>query len=114
MRAAHPMECRWSVSTVDLLEDLGHVVMQANSGERVTGYSDLPANKLANLPRLPKLHQQEQLRPEIEKLFDIACGRKPKMDAQRVPTHIMIRALAQSPYLADVILGRRVSSRPTR
>ncbi len=97
-----------------MLWDLGQVVIEANSGERVTGCRDLPASKLANLARLAKPHQQEQLRPEIEKPYDIACSRNPKMGAQRVPTHIIIRALAQSRHLADVISGRRVSSRPTR
>ena len=37
-----------------------------------TGYTDLPASKLANLPRLAKPYQQAQLQAEIEKLLDIA------------------------------------------
>jgi CheY-like chemotaxis protein len=103
------------MSTVDMLEDLGHVVIEANSGQRAleildgrrdidlmmtdqampgmtgiqlaeivrskrpqmpvllaTGYTDLPASKLANLPRLAKPYQQAQLQAEIEKLLDIA------------------------------------------
>jgi CheY-like chemotaxis protein len=104
-----------AMSTVDMLEDLGHVVIEANSGQRAleiidvrrdidlmltdqampgmtgiqlaeivrskrphlpvllaTGYTDLPASKLANLPRLSKPYQQAQLQAEIEKLLDIA------------------------------------------
>jgi PAS domain S-box-containing protein len=104
-----------AMSTVDMLEDLGHVVIEANSGQRAleiidvrrdidlmmtdqampgmtgiqlaeivrlkrphmpvllaTGYTDLPASKLANLPRLAKPYQQAQLQAEIEKLLDIA------------------------------------------
>jgi PAS domain S-box-containing protein len=104
-----------AMSTVDMLEDLGHVVIEANSGKRAleiidggqdidlmmtdqampgmtgiqlaeivrskrpnlpvllaTGYTDLPASKLANLPRLSKPYQQSQLQAEIEKLLDIA------------------------------------------
>jgi hypothetical protein len=37
-----------------------------------TGYADLPAGRLANLPRLAKPYQQAQLQAEIEKLLDIA------------------------------------------
>ena len=104
-----------AMSTVDMLEDLGHVVIEANSGKRAleiidggqdidlmmtdqampgmtgiqlaeivrskrphlpvllaTGYTDLPASKLANLPRLSKPYQQAQLQAEIEKLLDTA------------------------------------------
>jgi PAS domain S-box-containing protein len=104
-----------AMSTVDMLEDLGHTVIEANSGKRAleiidggqdidlmmtdqampgmtgiqlaeivrskrpnlpvllaTGYTDLPASKLANLPRLSKPYQQAQLQAEIEKLLDIA------------------------------------------
>jgi signal transduction histidine kinase/FixJ family two-component response regulator len=104
-----------AMSTVDMLEDLGHTAIEANSGERAleiidagrdidlmmtdqampgmtgiqlaeivrarrphlpvllaTGYADLPASKLANLPRLSKPYQQSQLQAEIEKLLDIA------------------------------------------
>ena len=104
-----------AMSTVDMLEDLGHVVIEANSGQRAleiidggqdidlmmtdqampgmtgiqlaeivrskrpnlpvllaTGYTDLPASKLANLPRLSKPYRQAQLQAEIEKLLDIA------------------------------------------
>jgi PAS domain S-box-containing protein len=104
-----------AMSTVDMLEDLGHVVIEANSAKRAleiidagqdidimmtdqampgmtgiqlaeivrskrpnlpvllaTGYADLPASKLANLPRLSKPYQQAQLQAEIEKLLDIA------------------------------------------
>jgi PAS domain S-box-containing protein len=104
-----------AMSTVDMLEDLGHVVIEANSGQRAleiidggqnidlmmtdqampgmtgiqlaeivrskrphlpvllaTGFTDLPASKLANLPRLSKPYQQAQLQAEIEKLLDIA------------------------------------------
>jgi PAS domain S-box-containing protein len=104
-----------AMSTVGMLEDLGHVVIEANSGERAleilaggqdidlmmtdqampgmtgiqlaemvrvrrpqlpvllaTGYTDLPASKLANLPRLSKPYQQAQLQAEIEKLLDNA------------------------------------------
>jgi CheY-like chemotaxis protein len=104
-----------AMSTVDMLEDLGHVVIEANSGKRAleiidggqdidlmmtdqampgmtgiqlaeivrtkrpnlpvllaTGYTDLPASRLANLPRLSKPYQQSQLQAEIEKLLDIA------------------------------------------
>jgi PAS domain S-box-containing protein len=104
-----------AMSTVDMLEDLGHIVIEANSGKRAleiidggqdidlmmtdqampgmtgiqlaeavrskrpnlpvllaTGYTDLPASKLANLPRLSKPYQQAQLQAEIEKLLDIA------------------------------------------
>jgi CheY-like chemotaxis protein len=35
-----------------------------------TGYTDLPAGKMANLPRLSKPYQQAQLQAEIEKLLD--------------------------------------------
>jgi signal transduction histidine kinase len=35
-----------------------------------TGYTDLPAGKAANLPRLSKPYQQAQLQAEIEKLLD--------------------------------------------
>jgi CheY-like chemotaxis protein len=35
-----------------------------------TGYTDLPASKVANLPRLSKPYQQAQLQAEIEKLLD--------------------------------------------
>ena len=102
-----------AMSTVDMLEDLGHTAIEANSGERAleiieagqaidlmvtdqampgmtgirlaeivrskrphlpvllaTGYTDLPASKLANLPRLSKPYHQEQLQAEIEKLLD--------------------------------------------
>jgi signal transduction histidine kinase/CheY-like chemotaxis protein len=104
-----------AMSTVDMLEDLGHVVIEANSGERAleildggrqvdivmtdqampgmtgmqlaeivrskrphlpvllaTGYADLPAGQLANLPRLSKPYQQSQLQAQIEKLLDPA------------------------------------------
>jgi len=104
-----------AMSTVDMLEDLGHIVIEANSGRRAleiidagqdidlmvtdqampemtgiqlaeivrskrpdlpvllaTGYADLPAVKLANLPRLAKPYRQEQLQAEIEKLLEIA------------------------------------------
>ena len=104
-----------AMSTVDMLEDLGHVVIEAHSGQRAleiidgrgdidlmmtdqampgmtgiqlaeivrskrpelpvllaTGYTDLPASKLANLPRLAKPYQQAQLQAEIEKLLDTA------------------------------------------
>jgi signal transduction histidine kinase/CheY-like chemotaxis protein len=104
-----------AMSTVDMLEDLGHRVIEANSGQRAleildagqaidvmvtdqampgmtgiqlaeivrskrpdlkvllaTGYADLPASKLANLPRLSKPYHQAQLQAEIEKLLDIA------------------------------------------
>jgi CheY-like chemotaxis protein len=104
-----------AMSTVDMLEDLGHRVIEANSGKRAleiidagqmidlmvtdqampemtgiqlaeivrskrpnlpvllaTGYADLPASRLANLPRLSKPYQQAQLQAEIEKLLDIA------------------------------------------
>jgi FixJ family two-component response regulator len=37
-----------------------------------TGYVDLPASRLANLPRLAKPYQQAQLQAEIEKLLDLA------------------------------------------
>ena len=103
-----------AMSTVDMLEDLGHTVIEANSGTRAieiidggqdidlmmtdqampgmtgiqlaeivrskrphlpvllaTGYTDLPASKLAKLPRLSKPYQQAQLQAEIEKLLDI-------------------------------------------
>jgi PAS domain S-box-containing protein len=102
-----------AMSTVDMLEDLGHRVIEANSGKRAleildagqdvdlmmtdqampgmtgiqlaeivrskrphlpvllaTGYTDLPASKLANLPRLSKPYAQAQLQAEIEKLLD--------------------------------------------
>jgi signal transduction histidine kinase/CheY-like chemotaxis protein len=102
-----------AMSTVDMLEDLGHTVIEANSGKRAleiidagqsidlmmtdqampgmtgiqlaeivrtkrphlpvllaSGYTDLPASKLANLPRLSKPYQQSQLQAEIEKLLD--------------------------------------------
>ena len=104
-----------AMSTVDMLEDLGHIVIEADSGRRAleiidagqdidlmmtyqampemtgiqlaeivrskrpnlpvllaTGYADLPAGKLANLPRLAKPYRQEQLQAEIEKLLEIA------------------------------------------
>ena len=104
-----------AMSTVDMLEDLGHRVIEANSGRRAleiidagqaidlmvtdqampemtgiqlaeivrskrpnlpvllaTGYTDLPASRLANLPRLSKPYQQAQLQAEIEKLLEIA------------------------------------------
>jgi PAS domain S-box-containing protein len=104
-----------AMSIVDMLEDLGHRVIEANSGKRAleiidagqmidlmvtdqampemtgiqlaeiarstrpnlpvllaTGYADLPASRLANLPRLSKPYQQAQLQAEIEKLLDIA------------------------------------------
>jgi PAS domain S-box-containing protein len=104
-----------AMSTADMLEDLGHVVIEANSGQRAleiidggqnidlmmtdqampgmtgiqlaeivrskrpklpvllaTGFTDLPASKLTNLPRLSKPYQQAQLQAEIEKLLDIA------------------------------------------
>jgi CheY-like chemotaxis protein len=103
-----------AMSTVDMLEDLGHTVLEAHSATRAleiiesghsidlmmtdqampgmtgiqlaeivrrkrpdlpvllaTGYADLPASKLANLPRLAKPYQQAQLQAEIEKLLDI-------------------------------------------
>ena len=34
-----------------------------------TGYTDLPASKFANLPRLSKPYQQAQLQAEIERLL---------------------------------------------
>jgi CheY-like chemotaxis protein len=37
-----------------------------------TGYTDMPAGKLVNLPRLSKPYQQAQLQAEIEKLLGIA------------------------------------------
>jgi PAS domain S-box-containing protein len=37
-----------------------------------TGYTDLPAGKLVNLPRLSKPYQQAQLQAEIEKLLSLA------------------------------------------
>jgi CheY-like chemotaxis protein len=101
-----------ATSTIDMLEDLGHTVIGANSGARAieiinggqsldllmtdqampvmtgiqlaeivrqkkpdlpillaTGYTDLPASKLANLPRLSKPYQQAQLQAEIDKLL---------------------------------------------
>jgi CheY-like chemotaxis protein len=104
-----------AMSTVDMLEDLGHIAIEADSGRRAleiidagqdidlmmtdqampemtgiqlaeivrskrpnlpvllaTGYADLPAGKLANLPRLSKPYRQEQLQAEIEKLLEIA------------------------------------------
>jgi PAS domain S-box-containing protein len=104
-----------AMSTVDMLEDLGHTVLEAHSATRAleiidaghaidlmmtdqampgmtgiqlaeivrrkrpdmpvllaTGYADLPASKLANLPRLAKPYHQAQLQAEIEKLLDIA------------------------------------------
>ena len=104
-----------AMSTVDMLEDLGHIAIEANSGKRAleiidagqdidlmmtdqampemtgiqlaeivrskrpnlpvllaTGYADLPAGRLTNLPRLAKPYQQAQLQAEIEKLLDIA------------------------------------------
>jgi nitrogen-specific signal transduction histidine kinase len=104
-----------AMSTVDMLEDLGHRVIEVNSGKRAleiidagqdidlmmtdqampgmtgiqlaeivrskrphlpvllaTGYTDLPASKLANLPRLSKPYAQAQLQAEIEKLLDPA------------------------------------------
>jgi CheY-like chemotaxis protein len=103
-----------AMSTVDMLEDLGHIAIEANSGRRAleiidagqdidlmltdqtmpeitgiqlaeivrskrpnlpvllaTGYADLPADRLANLPRLSKPYKQVQLQAEIEKLLDI-------------------------------------------
>ena len=36
----------------------------------VTGYADLPASRLGNLPRLSKPYHQAQLQAEIEKLLD--------------------------------------------
>jgi PAS domain S-box-containing protein len=103
-----------AMSTVVMLEDLGHIAIEANSGKRAleiidagqeidlmmtdqampgmtgvqlaeivrskrpnlpvllaTGYADLPASKLANLPRLSKPYRQAQLQAEIEKLLDI-------------------------------------------
>jgi PAS domain S-box-containing protein len=103
-----------AMSTVDMLEDLGHIAIEANSGKRAleiidagqdidlmmtdqampemtgiqlaeivrskrpnlpvllaTGYADLPASRLANLPRLSKPYRQAQLQAEIEKLLDI-------------------------------------------
>jgi PAS domain S-box-containing protein len=104
-----------AMSTVGMLEDLGHTVIEAGSGERAleiieqghdidllmtdqampgmtgiqlaeivrvkrpglpvllaTGYADLPASKLANLPRLSKPYRQAQLQAEIDKLLDTA------------------------------------------
>jgi len=104
-----------AMSTVGMLEDLGHTVIEANSGERAleiidagqeidlmmtdqampgmtgiqlaeivrsrrpdlpvllaTGYTDLPAGKLANLRRLSKPYQQAQLQAEIKKLLELA------------------------------------------
>jgi len=109
-----------AMSTVDMLEDLGHVVIEANSGKRAleiidagqnidlmmtdqampgmtgmqlaeivrskrpnlpvllaTGYADLPADQLANLPRLSKPYQQAQLQAEIEKLLDVVLKSSP-------------------------------------
>jgi nitrogen-specific signal transduction histidine kinase len=103
-----------AMSTVDMLEDLGHIAIEANSGKRAleiidagqqidlmmtdqampgmtgvqlaeivrskrpdlpvllaTGYADLPASKLANLPRLSKPYRQAQLQAEIEKLLNL-------------------------------------------
>jgi PAS domain S-box-containing protein len=37
-----------------------------------TGYTDLPAGKVVNLPRLSKPYQQAQLQAEIEKLLSLA------------------------------------------
>jgi CheY-like chemotaxis protein len=37
-----------------------------------TGYTDLPAGKLVNLPRLSKPYQQAQLQAEIERLLSLA------------------------------------------
>jgi CheY-like chemotaxis protein len=37
-----------------------------------TGYTDLPAGKLASLPRLSKPYRQAQLQAEIEKLLSLA------------------------------------------
>ena len=104
-----------ATSTIDMLEDLGHTVIGANSGAQAieiidtgqnldllmtdqampgmtgiqlaeivrrkkpalpillaTGYTDLPASKLASLPRLSKPYQQAQLQTEIEKLLGLA------------------------------------------
>jgi PAS domain S-box-containing protein len=103
-----------AMSTVDMLEDLGHIAIEANSGKRAleiidsgqeidlmltdqampemtgiqlteivrskrpdipvllaSGYADLPASRLAHLPRLSKPYQQAQLQAEIEKLLDL-------------------------------------------
>jgi CheY-like chemotaxis protein len=100
-----------AMSTVDMLTDLGHTVIEASSGERalklldsgqpfdllitdqampgmtgielaerarakrpgmpvllVTGYADLPACRLARLPRLSKPYTQAQLQMAIEGL----------------------------------------------
>ena len=104
-----------AMSTVDMLEDLGHTVIEANSGKEAlevleagrridlmmtdhampgmtgvelakivlgkrpdlpvllaTGYADLPAGQMPNLPRLAKPYQQAQLRAEIERLLERA------------------------------------------
>ena len=104
-----------AMSTVDMLEDLGHTVFGANGAEQAldiidrerpldllitdhampgmtgiqlaevvrrkrphlpillaTGYADLPASRLANLPRLSKPYQQAQLQAQIETLLGVA------------------------------------------
>ncbi|MEA3197171.1 MAG: hypothetical protein QOF32_1223, partial [Gammaproteobacteria bacterium] len=104
-----------AMSTVDMLEDLGHTVIGVNSGAQAleiinggknldllmtdqampgmtgiqlaeivrqkrpelpvllaTGYTDLPAGKLVNLPRLSKPYQQAQLQAQIERLLSSA------------------------------------------
>jgi PAS domain S-box-containing protein len=102
-----------AMSTVDMLEDLGHTVIEANSAKRAleildagqavdlmmtdhampgmtgvelarivrgrcpnmpvllaTGYADIPAGQMSNLPRLAKPYQQAQLRAEIDRLLE--------------------------------------------
>jgi signal transduction histidine kinase len=104
-----------AMSTVDMLEDLGHTVIEANSatealavleaGQQVdllmtdhsiqgmtglelaqivlgkrpdmpvllaTGYAELPAGQMLNIPRLSKPYHQAQLRAEIERLLERA------------------------------------------
>jgi CheY-like chemotaxis protein len=54
---------------------LAEIVRQKRPGLPVllaTGYTDLPAGKLANVPRLSKPYQQAQLQAEIEKLLSPA------------------------------------------
>jgi CheY-like chemotaxis protein len=54
---------------------LAEIVRQKRPGLPVllaTGYTDLPAGKLANVPRLSKPYEQAQLQAEIEKLLSPA------------------------------------------
>jgi CheY-like chemotaxis protein len=54
---------------------LAEIVRQKRPGLPVllaTGYTDLPAGKLVNVPRLSKPYEQAQLRAEIEKLLSPA------------------------------------------